>query len=663
MITTLLIANRGEIAVRIIRACRALGIRAVAVYSDADATALHVRMADAAYRIGPAPASESYLRGDVLIETAVRCGAQAIHPGYGFLSERASFARAVRDAGLVFIGPPPEAIERLGDKISARRLAESVGVPTAPGYAGSDQSMETLRREAQRIGFPLLIKASAGGGGRGMRVVQTPHEFETLLQSAQREALAAFGDGAVFLEKLLHDAHHIEVQILADTHGNVVHLFERDCSIQRRHQKILEESPAPLLHPDLRAELGAAAVRLARAAGYVNAGTVEFLVDGAGNAAFLEVNTRLQVEHPVTELITGLDLVQLQIVIAGGARLPFRQDELQQHGHAVEVRICAEDPQSFLPAGGRINRFELPDGVRIDSGFERGDTVSTHYDSLLAKLIVHADTRAEAFAHIRRALQGCRIDGIITNLPLLRALARNADVLGGTAGTDFLQAHTLDLTEPQAEPPPEVLAAAAIGELLRSPRHTDPWKGAWRHLRAGIPLQYRTGGKTLLVMATEQQTGWRIRCGAVEQAARVVGFGDTTLILAFPAGTGGEWIERFEIAEHHTHVQSDQTTRLIHWRGTAYRLEAVEPPEAGSIGSTGRRAGHAGMIAPMPGVLTKVLVSIGQTVVAHQPLVVLEAMKMEHTISAPSAGVVRQLPYTPGARVAGGALLVELDES
>jgi 3-methylcrotonyl-CoA carboxylase alpha subunit len=384
----LLIANRGEIAVRVIRACHAMGIAAVAVYSEADRRALHVRMADEALPIGPAPAPESYLRIEAIIEAALRAGAQAIHPGYGFLAERAAFSRACRDAGLAFVGPPPEAIEALGDKIAARRLALATGVPVAPGYHGADQSDETLLREATRIGYPLLIKASAGGGGRGMRIVTNADELMPALESARREARAAFGDDTVFLEKLIARPRHIEVQFLADAYGNAVHLFERECSIQRRYQKIVEESPSPALTPKQREMIGEAAVRLARAAGYVNAGTAEFLYDETdGSFAFLEVNARLQVEHPVTEAVTGVDLVQLQIAIAGGARLPFRQEDVQQRGHAIEVRLCAEDPVTFLPAGGRLTRFDLPDDIRCDSGFETGDEVTLYYDSLLAKLI------------------------------------------------------------------------------------------------------------------------------------------------------------------------------------------------------------------------------------------------------------------------------------
>ncbi|MBC8161033.1 MAG: ATP-grasp domain-containing protein, partial [Roseiflexaceae bacterium] len=403
----ILIANRGEIAVRIMRACRELGVATVAVYSAADAQAMHVRAADEAVLIGPAPAAESYLRAEKVVEAALRTGAAAIHPGYGFLSERAFFARACREADLTFIGPTPEAIELLGSKIAAKQLALAADVPTAPAYLGDDQGLDRLQHEAAMIGFPLLIKASAGGGGKGMRMVRATGEFAAALESAKREAIAAFGDDAVLLEKLIERPRHVEIQVLCDTHGAGVHLFERECSIQRRHQKILEESPSPALTPDLRAAMGAAAVRLALSAGYVNAGTVEFVVDQAGSPYFLEMNTRLQVEHAVTELVTGLDLVQLQIAIAAGEPLPFLQGQLRQQGHALEARIYAEDSLRFLPSIGTVKVFAPPHGlgIRNDAGIESGDEVTVNYDPLLAKLIVHANDRAAAIERLRTALE------------------------------------------------------------------------------------------------------------------------------------------------------------------------------------------------------------------------------------------------------------------
>ena len=421
----LLVANRGEISVRLIRACRELGVRSVAVYSDADRGAMHVRLADEAYRIGPAPAPESYLNVEKLVEAAMRSGAEAVHPGYGFLSENARFARTVREAGIVWVGPPPEAMERVGDKVRAKELAAEADVPTIPGYAGEDDSEERLLEEAERIGFPVLVKASAGGGGRGMRPVHEPKDFVEAVRGAKREAEAAFGEGAVFLEKLVERPRHVEVQVLADRHGNVVHLYERECSIQRRHQKVVEEAPSPALPDALRERMGDAAARLTRAAGYENAGTVEFLLSG-DEFFFLEMNARLQVEHPVTELVTGLDLVHLQLAVAAGEPVPFSQEEVTLRGAAIEVRLYAEDPYTGLPSGGTLRLFDPPagPGIRVDAGVEAGDEVSLSYDPMLAKLIVSAPDRNMAVKRLRRALDAFRVLGPTTNLPLLERIVR-----------------------------------------------------------------------------------------------------------------------------------------------------------------------------------------------------------------------------------------------
>ncbi len=691
----ILIANRGEIAVRIIRACRELGIAAVAVYSEPDRAALHVRLADEAYPLVPAPAAggarqpNPYLDAAQIIAIAQRCGARAIHPGYGFLSERAHFAQACGEAGLVFVGPPPAAIELMGSKIAAKRLAEQAGVPTAPGYMGDDQRPEILRQEAQRAGFPLLIKASAGGGGKGMRTVHALEEFDAALEGAQREARAAFGDDAVFLERLLARPRHVEIQVLGDSHGNCVHLFERECSIQRRHQKIVEESPSPALTPKLRAEMGAAAVRLAQAAGYQNAGTVEFMLDEDGRYYFLEMNTRLQVEHPVTELVTGLDLVQLQIAVAAGAALPFRQAKLRQRGHAIEVRVYAEDPASFLPATGRVALFAPADGpgIRNDAGLESGDEVTVHYDPMLAKLIVYAADRPAAIARLRRALDGYVVLGVTTNLPLLRAIAAHPAFAAGATQTDFLTVTGLAgaTFEPNA-PPPEVLAAAAIfdtqhtaaggeegvkgrkGEGERplhpftpSPLHplspsSDPWcAGPWRLLGDGIRLRYTFGGQEHAVTATRTAGGWRVEVGDSRLAATVVAQQPGWLTLSFSDGEAAR-VERFAVAR-------DGAARLLGWRGSSFQLARAEALNVDAlVGRAGGGSGHASLEAPMPGTLVKVLVQEGQEVVAQQPLVVLEAMKMEHVVVAPHDGIVRRLPYGPGALVGKGATLVELDE-
>jgi acetyl-CoA carboxylase biotin carboxylase subunit len=466
----LLIANRAEIAVRIIRACREMGIRTVAVYSEADASAQHVREADEAAPIGPPPPAESYLRIDRLIEAAHKTGAQAIHPGYGFLSEKAEFAQAVTDAGLVFVGPTADAIRKMGSKTGARALMQASGVPVAPGYHGAADA--GFAEMAGTMGYPVLIKAAGGGGGRGMRIVREAAELEAAVQSAEREAASAFGDASVFLEKYIERARHIEFQVFGDAHGNVLHLFERECSVQRRHQKIIEESPSPLLneHPELRERMGAAAVAAARAVSYQNAGTVEFIVDpDTLNFYFLEMNTRLQVEHPVTELLTGLDLVKLQLRVAMGEPLPFTQADVTARGHALECRVYAEDPaNNFYPSIGPILKAVKPEGpgLRVDSGFETGDEVSQHYDAMLAKVIAHAPTRAEAIAKMDAALARYVLLGLTTNIPFLRALLAHPEFQNGAATTHFIAQHFSDWRPPVTVTPPEALIAVALHDFL-----------------------------------------------------------------------------------------------------------------------------------------------------------------------------------------------------
>jgi acetyl-CoA carboxylase biotin carboxylase subunit len=462
-----LVANRGEIAVRIIRACREAGIDSVAVYSDADARALHVTLADRAERVGPPPALESYLDIEAIIEAARRSGADAVHPGYGFLSERAGFARAVEAAGLTFIGPPAGAIERMGSKIGARALMERAGVPIVPGQTPDDQSDRGIADAVARIGFPVLIKASAGGGGRGMRLVRDPRDAVELIPAARREAAAAFGDGTLYVEKLIERPRHVELQVFADDHGNVVHLFERECSLQRRHQKVIEESPSPALSPAVRERMGAAAVAAARAAGYRNAGTIEFLLEGRGDDArfyFLEMNTRLQVEHPVTEAVTGVDLVRAQLEVAAGAPLPWTQESLRQRGHAIECRIYAEDPAAnFLPQAGPLLLYREPagPGLRIDAGVVQGDEIGVNYDPLLAKLIAAAETRAAALQRAVAALRAFPILGIRTNIPFLLRVLQHPDVERGATHTSFLDERLAELTAPVQAPPAAIAAAAA----------------------------------------------------------------------------------------------------------------------------------------------------------------------------------------------------------
>jgi 3-methylcrotonyl-CoA carboxylase alpha subunit len=648
MFTKILIANRGEIAVRIIRACRALGIGAVVVYSEADQGALHVRMADEAYLIGPAPAPQSYLRSEALLEAALRSGAQAIHPGYGFLSERAHFAQAVRDAGLVFIGPPAEAIALMGDKVAAKHLAIQAGIPTIPGYLGDSQSTAHLQEEAEQIGFPLLIKASAGGGGRGMRSVHSAEEFVPALESAQREAEAAFGSQTVFLERLVLQPRHIEIQILADSHGACVHLFERECSIQRRHQKLVEESPSPALSASQRATMGAAAVQLATAARYVNAGTIEFLFDQSGDFFFLEMNTRLQVEHPVTELVTGLDLVQLQIAIAAGQPLPFTQADISQAGHAIEVRVCAEDPVTFLPASGDLALFTPPEGpgLRNDSGVETGDVVTVYYDPMIAKLIASGPDRQTAIARLRAALDDYAILGVITNIPLLERIVAHPAFASGDTTTDFLERHAVAAPLP-AELPFEVLAAAALLDERRPRAPAAPWQsGPWRI--GGSVRWYRAAGQDWRVTLERLPEGVSITSGTRSEHFKIADQTAASLSLTL------------DTRQHqYAYVQVGRDL-LIHWQGQSYQLGPVQALSADTYTSGQSGKGAASLEAPMPGTIIRVFVTEGDQVQAHQPLVVLEAMKMEYIVAAPHAGIVRHIAVHPGVQVVRGAILIDI---
>jgi acetyl-CoA carboxylase, biotin carboxylase subunit len=488
----ILIANRGEIAQRVMRTATRMGIATVAVYSDADSAAPFVRQADEAYRLGPAPSAQSYLRGELIIEIAQRCGADAIHPGYGFLSENAAFARAVREAGLIFIGPSPEAMELMGGKISAKQAVKKFGVPLVPGLDHAISDIALAKREAEQIGYPILIKASAGGGGKGMRTVERAEDFDQEMSLAVSEATKAFGDGSVFIERYVTKPRHIEIQVLADQHGNVVYLFERECSIQRRHQKVVEEAPSSVLSPELRQRMGEAAVAVCKACSYSNAGTVEFLIDAKHDFFFLEMNTRLQVEHPVTEFITGLDLVEQQLRIARGEALAFTQSELSIHGHAIEVRVCAEDPaNTFLPDVGRLARYRLPhgDGIRVDGGFEEGMEIPIHYDPMLAKLIVHAPTREAAMDKMIEAIANFEIVGVETTLTFCRMVMQHPAFRSGDFDTGFVAQHFRpEMLVEQASPGEQVGLAAALsiavsglrsglpaGQLPMPPQPLNPW--------------------------------------------------------------------------------------------------------------------------------------------------------------------------------------------
>jgi 3-methylcrotonyl-CoA carboxylase alpha subunit len=649
-LSKLLVANRGEIAVRIIRACRELGIESVAVYSEADEGAMHRRLADEAHFIGPAPATESYLNIERIVEAIEASGAQAVHPGYGFLAESAPFARAVEGAGAVWVGPPPEAMDLMGFKVRAKELARRADVPTVPGYDGEEQGEERLAEEAGKVGFPVLVKASAGGGGRGMRAVARPEDFLEAVRGARREAQAAFGDGSVFLEKLIEDPRHVEVQVIGDGEGNVLHLYERECSIQRRHQKVVEEAPSPALNPELREAMCSAAVRLAREAGYRNAGTVEFLLDGE-DFFFLEMNARLQVEHPVTELVTGLDLVHLQLAVAAGEPLPLSQEEVSLRGSAIEARLYAED-ENGLPAGGRLLALAPPEGpgVRNDAGFETGDEISLHYDPMLAKLVVYAPDRASAVRRLRRALRDYAVLGPPTNLPLLRRVADHPAFAAGETTVRFLEEHRLTDASPEPSVPREAVLLAAAGELSRGASAEPFAAGPWRNLGA-VRLRYRAGEREYEVEAERSGSG-RLRLRLDDHEA---------LVEPLFAENG-----RLHALVDEKHVEAalafDGLDVLVSMGGESYRLAKPPPPDVDGVGPGETSAPGASLTAPMPGTVVRVLVSEGDEVEEGQLLLVLEAMKMEQPVAAPHAGRVASLPYGEGALVPGGAVLAEIEE-
>jgi 3-methylcrotonyl-CoA carboxylase alpha subunit len=626
VIRRLLVANRGEIAIRIARGAREMGIAPVGVYSDADAGAAFRDALDASLRIGPGPAAESYLDGAAIVAAARALGADAIHPGYGFLSERAPFAQAVLDAGLTFVGPTPAAIAAMGSKSEAKRRVRAAGVPVVTGDDGDDQDPGALRRAAAALGVPLVIKALAGGGGRGMRVVEDLATFDEALAGARREALAAFGDDAVLLERYLRRPRHIEFQILADTHGAIVHLGERECSIQRRHQKIVEEAPSLALAPALRATMGAAAVAAARSVGYTNAGTVEFLLDADGTFAFLEMNARLQVEHPVTELVYGVDLVHEQLRIANGERLRFTQLEIAPRGWSIEVRLNAEDPaRDYAPQAGTIATFEVPraPGVRLDSGVRAGSVVPIFYDALLAKIVVWDDDRPGAIARLRTTLAQTRITGIATNLALLRAIAGDAAFAAGDTTTRYLEERGAALAVAGQRNERDALLLA-IGALAASGY-------AWRGAGSGIPIALERDGRRWNTTVARTATGWRVR-------------GDVQADIAAP---------------HDGEVRCDARGAEVSLDGALFRFTVPAPPSAAAAAGAAAHAGGS-VSAPMPGKIVSVAVRPGARVALHDVLVVLEAMKMEHRIEAPVAGTVDALHVAAGDLVAAGAALVTI---
>ncbi|MDR2992195.1 MAG: acetyl/propionyl/methylcrotonyl-CoA carboxylase subunit alpha [Burkholderiaceae bacterium] len=697
MFKKILIANRGEIACRVAATARRMAIGTVAVYSDADADAPHVHACDEAIHLGGSAPKDSYLRWEKIIAAAQNSGAQAIHPGYGFLSENEDFARACVDAGLVFIGPPPSAIQAMGLKAQAKQLMEQAGVPLVPGYHGADQDPTRLQREADRIGYPALIKASAGGGGKGMRVVEKSADFAAALAACQREARNSFGNDAVLIEKYVQRPRHIEIQIFGDTHGHYVYLFERDCSVQRRHQKVLEEAPAPGLSAALRAQMGQAAVAAARAVGYVGAGTVEFIVEQRGNDAaaglhqggaappgddmrffFMEMNTRLQVEHPVTEAITGLDLVEWQLRVASGEPLPLRQEDLAIHGHAIEARICAENPDNnFLPATGTLKVYRKPahtafarGAVRIDGGVREGDAISPYYDSMIAKLIVHGATRQQALARLDAALAQTHIVGLATNVQFLRGVLATDSFANARLDTALIERERERLFKREPLGLPLTTAAAVAHTLLAeadaaqdcaSPfAQRDGWRALgdcvrpfafdWHGQRIDAQLRYCHDGALRLTLgghSAGEHNDHAQACAPQEQSQ-----GE----LRARPGPGGAIDLNFAGARHTVRVYADGDTRHIFTAQGAASITVLDRlVHAGDADAEG-----GGLTAPMPGKVLSFAVKPGDKVSAGQPLAVMEAMKMEHTIAAPAAGTVQELLYAPGDQVAEGAELLRL---
>ncbi|TFZ07866.1 acetyl/propionyl/methylcrotonyl-CoA carboxylase subunit alpha [Ramlibacter humi] len=641
----LLVANRGEIALRVLRTAHRMGYATVAVHSTADAHAPHVNAADEAVCIGGPLPAESYLRIDAIVDAARRTGADAVHPGYGFLAENAAFAQACRDAGLVFVGPSPEAIRAMGDKAGAKQRMAAAGVPCIPGHQGDDPSEERLAEEARRIGFPVMVKATAGGGGRGMRLVRDASEFLPLLRSAQSEARNAFGDGTVLLERAIESPRHVEIQVFADRHGNAVHLGERDCSVQRRHQKLVEESPSPAVDAALRRRMGAAAVAAVRAIGYEGAGTLEFLLDAQGQFWFMEMNTRLQVEHPVTEALTGLDLVEWQLRVAAGEPLPLRQQDIRFEGHAIEVRLCAEDAaQGFLPQAGTLRRWRPPEGLRVEHALHDGAVVPPFYDSMIAKLVAHGGTREEARRRLSQGLRQLLALGVTTNQAFLASVLAHPEFAAGRATTAFIAAHGGQLLE------------AAGAEVARSQAIA-----AWL-LLASAPSRRRADGA--LAPRLPIPVWLQVDGAAVHAKVLALGQGNVEVRI-------GEAVHRLQdthAANGSARATLDGTAHAIEfaregdalWLQVAGRPHRVEDLTWLPAPKPGAGNGDGRVRAAMNGRVAAVLVGPGETVTAGQPLLTLEAMKMEHVHAAPAAGRVTALHAAAGQQVAGGAVLIEI---
>jgi acetyl-CoA carboxylase biotin carboxylase subunit len=638
MLKSVLIANRGEIARRVIRTCKKLGVRTVAVYSEADANALHVREADAAELIGPPPAKESYLRGDKIIAAAKAHGAEAIHPGYGFLSENADFAQAVMDAGLIWIGPRPDSIRAMGLKDAAKKLMAEAGVPTTPGYLGEDQSEARLQEEADKIGYPVLIKAVAGGGGKGMRKVEQAKEFGAALASAKREAASSFGDDRVLLEMYVQRPRHIEVQVFGDTHGNVVHLFERDCSLQRRHQKVIEEAPAPGMDEATRKAVTDAALLAARAVNYVGAGTIEFIADASQGLRgdriwFMEMNTRLQVEHPVTEEITAQDLVEWQLRVASGEKLPLKQEALRINGHAIEARLYAENPETgFLPSIGKLERFWPPsaDDARFDTGFEAGDEITPYYDPMLAKVICHADSRGEAMASLQNAIAGIEVWPVKSNAGFLYRCLSDMSFTAGDIDTGLIERSGADLA--RAPPPSEEAVAAAARAFASLP----------------LPL----GGGRVLRKVGSELSPWRELAGFRLNA-------DAEPLIYLIHGGRSLVTKLGNRALRHGMLTRDGSRALVVEDGETYEFAL----DTGERAAGEAAAGDGAILSPMPGKIVSVAAKAGASVKKGDALVVLEAMKMEHTLTAPFDGKIVELKAKVGDQVSEGVLLAKLEKA
>ena len=671
MFDKIMIANRGEIACRVMESARKMGVKTVALYSDADAASKHVAMADEAFRLGPAPASESYLLGDKILNIAKDCGAQAVHPGYGFLSENEHFAKACAANDVTFIGPPASAIHDMGSKSASKDIMIAAGVPVTPGYHGDDQSMETLQREADNMGYPVMIKAVLGGGGKGMRIVRSSDGLRDGVDACKREAIASFGDDRVLIERYLEEPRHIELQVFADTHGNAVHLFERDCSVQRRHQKVLEEAPAPHMDPEIRARMGQSAVDAAKAVGYCGAGTVEFMLDHDGSYYFMEMNTRLQVEHPVTELITGQDLVQWQLLVAAGHPLPLTQEELSINGHALEARVYAENPnKDFLPQTGTLHHLSPPAAsrnVRVDTGVRQGDSVSIYYDPMISKLITWGKDRPEALRHMQRALEEYEVVGLSTNLNFLKSAVRHPAFDKGGVDTSFLEVHLDEVLPPVAVPPPPARALGAIAHALSqqdrerttassSNDATSPWGAGNASRPNGVlnkNIAYESHGEDCSVtLSRSGDNGFTVTAGDETFEGTATFDAASNKIVALLNGV-----------KYTANVVIRKDDITVFPRGTigdavSYQLDIVAP----DFGQ-GAAGGAASVVTPMPGKVIKVAVKAGDEVKEGDELLILEAMKMEHVIRAPMDGVIASLNFEDGGNVEDGTVLVTFEDT